>query len=301
MARHNNVSLLGAVQTKATIRVDNQGNYVAAVCPIRVIRGDRDVGDKRYTPKYDSPFIWSQDSALIKQMAAWEVGDMVEVKGTIATKTIQKSSICPECKRSVRNPGILVYINPIHFMVVKHCDSDEEMLNFLTEHREISNQVQVIGTLVRNPKRLVPMTGLVVTQYPIAINRKFKIQADAPEIKTDYPWVKSYGDNAEADRQHLHMGSDVFVDGCIQARGVTRHAICPDCQMKYDWKDNAMEIVPFSTEYLNNFYTDDDLKRLEDEKRQQIDDAVFNRSGKKDVITEDDREAGIDDFGGAGQ
>lgn len=297
MARHNNVSLLGAIQSKATIRVDNQGNYIAAVCPIRVMRGNRDVGDRRYTPKYDSPIIWSQDPALVGQMATWEVGDMIEVKGTVATKAIQKSSTCPQCKESVRNEGTLVYINPIHFLKVAHCETDEEMIDFLTKHQEISNQVQVIATLVRDPKKISPMVGLIVTQYQVAINRKFKIQSDAPEIKTDYPWVKSYGDNAEQDRKRLHVGSEVFVDGCIQARGVTRHSTCPNCQTKYDWRDNAMEIVPFSTEYLNNFYSDDDILAKENEAYKKLEASIFKRNS--DELTESDIEAGIDDFGGA--
>lgn len=289
MARHNNVFLLGAIQSKATIRIDNQGNYVAAVCPIRVMRGTRDVGDGRYTPKYDSPFIWSQNPELIEQMAKWEVGDMVEVKGTIATKTIQKSSTCPQCKESVRNEGVLVYINPIHFLTVTHCETEDEMIEFLTAHQEISNQVQIIGTLVRDPKKISPMVGLMVTQYQIAINRKFKTQSDLPEIKTDYPWIKSYGNNAEQDKKHLHIGSNIFIDGCVQARGVTRHAVCPNCQAKYDWRDNAMEIVPFSTEYLSNFYSDEDILK-------NIEDAVFGH--KSDKVTNSDYEAGFDDFSG---
>lgn len=302
MARHNHVSLLGVVQKKPAIEVDADGNYLRGIAFLRVTRGSRSVGDKRLVPKYDSPCIWTRDPEIVKKMSEWNLGDVVSVKGTVTTKSIMKGSVCSHCNQRNKNEGVLVYINPIHVLTVAHFDSDEDQIKYLQENSEISNEVQVIGTLVRDPKKITPKVGLIVTQYQIALNRKFRIAADPPETKTDFPWVKAYGDNAISDREHLHTGSEIYVDGCIQSRRVNRHSTCAFCGEVYDWQDNAMEIVPFSTEYLTDYYTDEDIAAREAEETKKIEDSIFGKRigtpGEEalpdDEITQDDIDAGMD-------
>ena len=140
--------------------------------------------------------------------------------------------------------------------------------------------------------------GLIITQYQVALNRKFRIKTDPADLMTDFPWVKSYGDNAVEDKKRLHVGSEIFIDGCLQARSVNRHAICGQqydeagkplfyengtpvlredengdligCGEKYDWKDRALEMVPYEVEYIANVYTDEEIEENEKERRNQI-------------------------------
>lgn len=279
MAKHNHAELLGVIQRKPTIVTDDKGNYKHAVAFIRVTRGPREVEDKKYAIKYDYPVVMTKEARFIEEIDKWEVGDVVLVKGTIATTTIKKASICKneECGAQNKFEGLFVYINPIHLLKIRHFDTNEDAMKFILDNGEISNQIQVIGTLVRDPKKITPKAGLTVTQYQIALNRKYKIPTDPPEVKTDYPWVKVYGENAISDRQRLHVGSEVYIDGCIQARGINRKSVCQTCGKEYEWRETAMELVPFSTEYLNEFYTDEEIEEREQSRLEQIERDIFKR------------------------
>ena len=273
MSRHNLTFLLGSVLKPPLIELDDEGNYKYGMCTINVVRGYRDAGDHKNFMKSDNPIIITRDASVLKEIETWQENDIVFVKGVIAAKTIQKGSFCQHCGGRNSAEGTLVYVNPIYAEKRVHLNTQEEALKYLSEHREISNQVYILGTLCRDPKKITPKEGLIVTQYQIALNRKYFIRSDPPSIKADYPWVKSYGQNAVDDKERLHVGSKVFIDGCLQARSVQKHAVCIHCGEKYDWKDRAMEIVPYETEYICDYYTDTDIE----EKRRRETQAALNK------------------------
>ena len=299
MARQNYVHLLGVLEKKPAIQTDAAGNYKTAVAFLRVIRGPRSVGDNRYVAKYDVPIIMTHEPETIKQLSGFDKDDALEIKGTIATAAIKKSSFCDKCNTKNAKDGTLVYINPIDVMFIRHLKDETEVNDFLNSCSEISNEILCFCTLVRDPKKITPKSGLTVTQYHVALNRKYRIRTDDPEVKTDYVWVKSYGKNAEDDRERLHVGSEIFVDGCIQARKVQRHAICEACGADYIWPDKAMEIVPFANEYVLDYYTDEDIAKRKEEELAAVKASIFKTEKEKqktpdDVFSDDDIEAGID-------
>lgn len=258
MARHNLVFLLGYVNS---IQIHNtKGGEPYAMVYMSVARSDRKVGDHRQYMKCDMPLVMTRDPDTLREMSSWQQFDIVEVKGMIAAKGVGKSSFCGHCGERNLADGTMVYVNPIFAAKRGHKDTQDECIQFLTRNREISNQVFTLGELCRDPKKITPKAGLTVTQYQIALNRKYRIAADPPEIRSDYPWVKSYGENALNDRKYLHIGSQVFIDGCLQARKVQRHSVCEHCGQKYEWADRALEIVPYETEYLANFYTHEEAE-----------------------------------------
>lgn len=302
MARHNLVFLYGCVLKKPTIVTDDDGNLIYGMGFITVIRGSRKIEDNRDKTRTDSPIVLSLEPSIVKEMSLWDKGDIVEIKGTIATKNIKKTSECPNCNAKNKNDGLQVYVNPFFIKKRAHCGNKEEAMKLLQENKEISNQVFVFGTLVRDPKKITPKLGLFVTQYMIALNRKYRIRTDDPNIKTDYPWVKNYGERALEDKKRLHVGSEVYIDGCLQARSVNRHCICENCGSKYDWKDRALEIVPYSTEYIGEFYSDEEIKENEHRQYEQLRAAVLDgvtsqckrKNANDDIITEQDIDAGFD-------
>ena len=303
MARQNLVFLLGSVLSAPITHYDDEtGNPTYSHCYLTVVRGMREVGDRKRI-KYDYPFLMTRDPHILKEMENWKENDIVLVKGTLATKVIRKGHKCPYCpqdKGKNYSEGVLVYINPIYARKIDRVESTDEMLKYLSKNREISNQAYIFGTLCRDPKKITPKAGLTVTQYQIALNRKYRIRTDPPEVKTDYPWVKSYGDNAVEDKERLHIGSQVFIDGCLQARSIQRHAICEDCGNEYTWKDRAMEIVPYETEYIANFYSDDEVaekkrKALEDRKKNILHSTIWSEENEDDQLTDEDREEGYSD------
>ena len=297
MARHNIVFLYGFVSMVQVHQTPNGQSYAMAY--VTVARGDRPVGDNKQHAKLDSPLVMSRNPRIIEEMSSWKQNDIVEIKGTMAAKAIKKASYCAKCRAKNSQDGAMVYINPIFAKRRKHMEDQDACIKELFENREVSNEAYVLGNVCRDPKKMTPKEGLVVTQYQIAINRKFRIREDAPEIKADYPWVKSYGENAVSDRDHLQVGSEVYIDGCIQARKVRRRTVCTACNTAYEWVDKAMELVPFETEYLTNFKTEEEIT----EKKQAERDAAMRTAfaqfkgafGKIDEITEEDRLAGLDD------
>ena len=295
MSRHNLAFLTGAVIKAPIIHKNDEGDILYGMCNLNVVRGYRDVGDNKNFMKSDNPIIMSREPAILQEMEKWNENDIVYIKGVIASKSIKKTSICQHCGAKNTVDGTLVYINPIFAKQIKQFESSNEAISFLSSLREISNEVYVLGTLCRPPKKITPKEGLVVTQYQIALNRKYFIRTDPPEIKADYPWVKSYGENALEDRKRLKTGAKVFIDGCLQARAVQRHIVCEECGQKYDWKDRALEIVPYETEYICGYNTDEDLAEQEMEAAKNAFASVFGvQENDNDDISEEDIDAGYD-------
>ena len=303
MARISQVMLLGAINRPPQIAKKND-QYIYAMVYVTVVRGNRKIGDKVKYMRSDNPILMTWDPDQIREIETWQVNDIVDVKGIVASRSILKSSFCTHCNTKNRYPGALVYVNPIFCKKRCHFESDEDCYKYLAERREVSNQCYVFGTLCRDPSRRKTGNGVVYTQYQIALNRKYRIKTDPPEVKSDYPWVKSYGENGVEDLKRLRIGSEVIIDGFLQTRNVNRHAVCGQecdekgkpkffpngmpvmitdedgevigCGESYDWPDRAMELVPYDngTEYISGYYTDEELAaKKEDVRRQALIDA----------------------------
>lgn len=305
MAKLNLTFIKGSVITTAVKTHPNGVEECIAV--VGIIRGYRYIGDQLERVKIDKPVIMSRRPEIVSEMKTWKTNAIVSIKGALATRRMLKSSICPECGNVNTQEGTLEYIEPI--FVEKHFDAEdkETALAYLHDIREISNQVYVMGNLATNPKKISPKKGLIVTQYMIGVDRKYTIREDSPEIRSDFPWIKSYGQNAISDREFLHQGSLVLIDGCLQARNVNRKSICETCSAMYGWKDRALEVVPYETEYLSGFYTpeerEENRKRLLKERLEarglgnlldgQISEELIP---DYDEITDEDIERGIDTY-----
>lgn len=298
MARHNEIHFeRAAVSAEPQIVLDSEGNYVYGMCYVTVVRGYRPVGDGKDYPKADHPLIMTREPELLDKMKEWHVNDIVDVYGNIATAPMKKTSFCPnlDCIQDPRHPekrtkngvdGILVYVNPLYVDKIMHLESKNACMEYLSEHREVSNKATILGQLCREPKKLKTKAGLIVTQYQVALNRTYRVRTDLPENRTDYPWVKSYGENAIEDKMRLHTGSVVLIDGTVQARKVPRKVTCSCCGQEYDWEDRAMEIVPYVTEYMpSTFYTDEDIEKMTHEKIDAVK-ARLKRNSSDDEMEE---------------
>jgi hypothetical protein len=129
---------------------------------------------------------------------------------------------------------------------------DKTGLALLKERAEISNLVNVIGNLCRDPDYYVDASNRKYAQYQLAVNRRYRIKEDMEEVRTDYPWVKTFGMQAYNDSEGLHTGSCVYISGAIQTREIERSCTCGKCGAEYKWKDSAAEIVPYYIGYLAN-------------------------------------------------
>ncbi len=295
MGRLNQVTLYGRVQKAPVVQKNKDtGEYIYGMVYIDTVRGLRPVGDDLKYTRHDYPLIISREQGILNEIAGWRENDIVYIKGVVTSKTIMKSSFCPNCqdetgkgtKNEVR--GNLLYVTPIFAERVKDDYGDDKTAakDDVVEHREISNQVSVLGTLIRDPKLFTTKKGLRITQYPIAINRKYTIRTDDPSIKTDWPIVKSYGEKALEDKIYLRYQAEIIVDGFLQARTLTRKVKCSCCGTIYEYKDHAMELVPYDIEYVSGNRSKEDVEAENQKTIEQLKQQLFNE-GYKDTLDAD--------------
>ena len=286
--------------------VKNEKGYDEMMLVMGVIRGFRHIGDKRKDVKIDRPVIMTRNPEKINKILEWNKNDIIFVKGAITTRPRLKPSICPFCKTRNEKEGLVTYIEPIFIEKEFTSADDNSSIQYLNSIREISNQARVAGNLCRDPKKITVKNGPQVTQYPLAVERKFIIAEDPPDLTTDFPWVKVYGTNALDDRNRLKLGSEVFIDGLLQTRTYNQKSVCINCNKLYEWKDRALEIVPYETEYVNNYYSVEEAAELEiQRKNDRIKALGLDKwmNGETDIedydndeITQEDIEAGFDAY-----
>lgn len=275
MARHNQVILNGQVSVPPRIVEDEHGTPIRAMFGIDVMHGNRDFGNNIDNIKYDVPIIMTSDADMIKKIKKISKGDMVEIKGTITTRDITKRTTCRYCGHKHEKAGNLVCITPIYVEIREPALTDEKGKKLLRSRCEVSNMVTVIAPLCRDPQLYITENGTCVTTYQLAIRRKFKIKKDT-DMRTDFPWVKSYGQIAENDAKSLKKGSYVFIDGRLQVRQLKRIQECENCGETYEWTDSATEIVPYAVEYLRDFFTKEEIEAKEKEEGKIAASQVFD-------------------------
>lgn len=296
MAKVNLSFTYGRVSKKPIIKTDkkNEDNSFAMVY-LEVVRGPREVGDDLRFLKHDYPLVIAREKESVEEMSTWEENDIVQIKGVITTKKMEKSSYCPNCTGEDDNPtkntslGNILYITPIFLEKIKSYGDDKDgSIKDIVEHREISNQVYLHGTLIREPKIFTTKNKKQITQYPVAVNRKYLIRTDAPEIKTDWPIVKSYGEQARDDKMFLQMGAEIIVDGFLQARTVERKTKCACCGKIYPWKDHAMEVVPYAVEYVSGYKSVEQVEAEAQKTVEEIKQKLYNDGMCDDFDEEND-------------
>lgn len=294
MAKQNLVFLYGRVM-KAPLVSKNQetGEYTYGMVYIDTVRGKRSVGDDLRFVKHDSQIIMSREKEHLDNMVNWKENDIIYVKGVISTQRIQKSSYCPDCKNEDGKPvknetvGNLIYVTPVYMEKMRECPDKNTAIEDIITRREISNLAYIYGTLLRDPQIFTTKKKIQITQYPIAINRKLTIRTDDPSIKTDWPIVKSYGEQARDDKIFLQAGAEVIIDGFVQARTITRKATCKCCGKIYPWSDHAMEIVPYAVEYVTGNKSKEEVEAEAQRNVEDLKQMLFNNSSVNDDLEDD--------------
>lgn len=272
MARHNEVTMYGQVMEEPRLRYNTMDpnapdrKLLQAMGYLAVLRGIRDFGavDKRV--RTDIPIILSQNEKIMKKMAKWKVGDIIELRGTLATVNIKKNLKCPNCCGIDQIDSTLAFINPIFMKTEFESLSAAEGSRVIRENSEISNRITVIGTACIDPEVFRTDKGQIIVNYQLDVPRKYRIKEDDEANRHDFPFVKSYGFVADNDRRAITKDAMVFVDGAIQTRDYTREHVCEHCGETYRFISTATEIVPYSTEYLVGCKT---MEEIEEEKRQE--------------------------------
>lgn len=294
MARHNEVTLYGQVMQPPRLlfndtNINNSSRkLVRAMCTLAVMRGIRDFGavDKRI--RLDLPIILSQNEKIMKMMKHWEPGDIVQIRGTLATVNIIKPLQCPDCNSVEQVQRMLSFVNPIYMKTEFKKLSAEEGNSDMRHNAEISNRITVIGKACIEPEMFITDKGQKITNYQLDVPRKYRIKEDDESNRHDFPFVKSYGFVADNDKRAIRKDGLLFVDGAVQTREYVRKHVCPNCGAEYDYRETATEIIPYSTEYLTGCKT---MEEIEEEKRLE---AIVEGQEARATIFGDDADIPVD-------
>jgi len=251
MARENSVLLYGQVHSIPTIRVLN-GEPILGVFQLKVIRRPSNSSGFDSKLYVDLPIIRTKNIDMINCIRDLEKGDIITVKGTLTTRETIKKSICAHCGTENASQGNVQYITPI--MIRKDISKafDIDAIENLKKYNEVSNQVFLIGNVCRVPHYYVDETNRTYAQFQLAVNRRYRIHEDPADIKTDYPWVKTFGRQATKDAENLILNSHIYINGALQTREIERHLVCSSCSEGYIYKEAVMEVVPYYIGYLAN-------------------------------------------------
>lgn len=270
------VHLIGVVQTPPTVQInDETGIPDLVMLYIMVTTASRKYA--RWENTEEPGLVPVRVRATLEDTAVplskAKPNDIVYIKGVLSTRNVNKQVRCKSCEKvfpvnvpdeddetenedgtpkPVKPSGMLTYVTPTAVDVRSMNFSTEEAEAYLIEHREMSNEIQLIGNLCADP---VQWEDGRATAYQLGVNRKFYQSTDDPSIVADYPYVRSYGDQAANDIEALHMSSAVLVDGFLKMRQFKRQNVCPHCGATRTWSDLVLEAVPYSVEYLANYKT----------------------------------------------
>lgn len=273
MARQNEVFLYGMVMQKPQILKDENNTYIRGSVPIQVIRGKREISNRQLVNvRYDAPIIMSGDPVIIEIMENLNPFDMIEVKGVYTTKDITKTKMC-ECGHKNKKPGTLSFISPIYLDIRETNNTEAAAKQLLDRRCEISNTVTVIGNVTAEPEYFAEKVHM--TQYNLAVTRKFFLKEDMTRSTVDFPHIKSFGSIADDDHKHLKMGTKVMVNGMLQTRQYSQALKCEMCGNEMNIISSAMEIIPYSTEYLKNYITEEELQSRAANQAQQTEQELF--------------------------
>nr|WP_303180708.1 single-stranded DNA-binding protein [Lachnoclostridium phocaeense] len=260
MARENTVTLTGMVaQDPRLSKNPETDEYI--FCAIQLLTVRKSYANREYLLKglirSDLIRVLSRNEELIRHsLSNVSAGEFIMIKGTLCTKEIPRTFICPEpdCNYEyVKEQAVSIYIDPIFCTKIHEPILDEqERERYLDTLIEVSNDIKIFGTLCRTPEYYETETHLRQCQFQLATNRIRRIREDGPDKRTDYPWVKVFGERALECAQSLRMNSTIYINGAIQVRTPDQVIICPRCGKTYRKKVTTMEIVPYHIEYINN-------------------------------------------------
>lgn len=80
------------------------------------------------------------------------------------------------------------------------------------------NKCMIIGNLGRDPEMRYTPSGQAVTQFTVAVNRRWKGQNDDWQEETEWFRVVVWAERAERVAERLRKGNKVYVEGRIQTR-----------------------------------------------------------------------------------
>lgn len=245
MARENSITLVGEVSKVPVVFFNEEHQNYRMAFVMKTVRRNGRI-DYPHVNVYGLTEQEAKDYFKVLQ-----IGRFLMVRGMVTTKMVPKKFRCENC-------GVITECESLLTEVISYgkpvcLEGKYEALALA----EFANNLSVIGAVCTDVIGREIGSGVSLTQYQIAINRKYRVKEHDGVIKSDYPWVKSFGSQADEDLKHLRKSSQVYIVGALQTREMSRFVICENCSARLDYTESVAEIVPQDVEYLFNCVFDE--------------------------------------------
>lgn len=265
MATHNQVRAIGYLLADPKIVNEGIEGEEKIIIKIRTVRR----AIEGYTgQQYADLIVYYAGTDIMNKLKAFKQFDIIDIKGVFNILPTRKKSVCPTCGTiNYKENCLATFVYPItvnrlgsyrDYIEEKQASPDAFLFK---NYRENSNQCLLIGTVVTDPE-LLPNKQTHLCRYGLGVNRKYYIK-EQTEQKADYPWVYSYGEQAERDFRYLRKKSVILMDGFIHNENVMTKMTCEACGSNYTFSSVGTQFTPYSIEYLSAFKTEEDLQKEE--------------------------------------
>ena len=79
-----------------------------------------------------------------------------------------------------------------------------------------ANKVIIMGNLTRDPELRYLPSGVALTDFTLAVNRKYKSQDGQVQEEVTFLGVEAWGKRGETIHKHLSKGSPIYVEGRLK-------------------------------------------------------------------------------------
>ena len=216
-------------------------------------------------------------SSFLDKMKKYKKYDIVDIDGVVNIILVPKESRCRVCGyKNIKYNAISTFVYPRQInrlgSYLDYYNEKEESPDALLykNYAEISNKIIMGGTLITDPASINLGTGIKCCRYELGVNRSFFVNSQ-PDQTADYPWVYSYGKQAESDLKYLRKEAEVTVKGFLINKTIMAKHTCERCNSIYSYESIGTQLIPYSVEYHNGHLTDADIEReKENLKRKRI-------------------------------
>ncbi len=273
MATHNQVNMVGFLLADPQIVNEGQIGEEKAIIQVRTVRREIE-GYNR--PDFADLVLFYGETELMDKCKSLRRFDVIQVKGVFNIINTRKIRRCPHCNHDNEiNDSLSTFVYPQWISRIgsykDYYNDQNQMPNaaLLRNYREISNQCIIIGTVVTQPEFIEAKHGRNLCRYALGVDRKYYIKSQN-DMTADYPWVYSYGKQAERDKKHLiDKESLIMVDGFIHNERIKKTTVCDNCGKEFSSKEIGTQFTPYSVEYLAGYKTDEEISMEEETLRRR--------------------------------
>ncbi len=239
MARENSFTFFGQLDGAPVVLFNDEAKTYRVTFTLKTVR-------RNGRADYPKISIYSLDEVAAKDyVSKLKPGVFVQLRGVLTTKMIQKPVKCEAC-------GEVSMVDTLQCETVSYGKAVvfKEQFNPI-DIAEFANVGCLIGSLCTDVQRRDRSGGTAAAQFQIAVNRKYRISELEKGTRTDYPWIKVFGETAEECLKRLQKSAQVYITGAFQTRDIERHVKCSKCGGYLVYPERVSEVVPNGVEFLN--------------------------------------------------